>query len=203
MSNESIYHLTNTQPLINTVKQRQLRFLGHILRMPEEEPCRRYALYIPTHGRRRPGRQRTSYLTYLQKLFGDAENDLNQDAIASLAADRYAWRKFVVACSAAEWMNEWMMYLFRIPTHHHNTNSYEPIRFLQTSQNRLINIHRNSLKHISQSAFFGFSKNIGHDQIWYENSVVFKAVQWLFMIKERRSCKLCYHGYIVHSLVKT
>ena len=69
--------------------------------------------------------------------------------------------------------------------HHHTTNSYEPIRFLQVSQNRLINIHRKSLKHISQSALFGFSKNIGHDQIWYENSVVFKTVQWLFMIKER------------------
>ena len=49
--------------------------------------------------------------------------------------------------------------------HHHSTNSYEPIRFLQTSQNRLINIHRKSLKHISQSALFGFSKNIGHHQI--------------------------------------
>ena len=73
-------------------------------------------------------------------------------------------------------------------THHHSTNSYEPIRFLQTSQNRLINIHRKSLKHISQSALFGFGKNIGHDQIWYENSVVFKAVQWLSMIKDRRPC---------------
>ena len=90
-------------------------------------------------------------------------------------------------------------WLYRRSPHHHSTNSYEPIRFLQTSQNRLINIHRKSLKHISQSALFGFSKNIGHDQIWYENSVVFKAVQWLFMIKER-SCKLC---YIVDSLVKT
>ena len=106
VSNERIYHLTNTQPLINTVRQRQLRFLGHILRMPEEEPCRRYALYVPTHCRRRPGRQRTSYLSYLQKLFGDAENDLNQDAIASLAADRCAWRKFVVTCSVAKRMSE-------------------------------------------------------------------------------------------------
>ena len=108
VSNERIYHLTNTQPLINTVRQRQLSFLGHILRMPEEEPCRRYVLYVPTHGRRRPGWQRTSYLSYLQQLFGDAENDLNQNAIASLAAslaaDRCAWRKFVVTCSAAEWM---------------------------------------------------------------------------------------------------
>ena len=96
VSNERIYHLTNTQPLINTVRQRQLRFLGHILRMHEEEPCRRYALYAPTHGRRRPGRQRTSY------LFCNAENDLNRKVIASLDADRCAWRKFVVTCSAAE-----------------------------------------------------------------------------------------------------
>ena len=31
VSIERIYHLTNTQSLINTVRQRQLRFLGHIL----------------------------------------------------------------------------------------------------------------------------------------------------------------------------
>ena len=33
---------------------------------------------------------------------GDTENDLHQDVIASLATDRYTWRKFVVACSATE-----------------------------------------------------------------------------------------------------
>ena len=102
VSNAQVYEMTNTKPLINTVRQRQLRFLGHILRMPEDEPCRRYALYVPTHGRRRPGRQRTSYISYVQKLLGDAENYLTQNAIASLATDRCAWRKFVVACSAAE-----------------------------------------------------------------------------------------------------
>ena len=52
-----------------------------------------------------------------------------------------------------------------IVPHHPSTYSYEPIRFLQTSQKRLINIHCKSLKHIDQSALFGFAKNIGHDQI--------------------------------------
>jgi len=52
VSNAQIYEMTSTCPLINTVKQRQLRFLGHILRMPEEELCRIYALYVPTHGKR-------------------------------------------------------------------------------------------------------------------------------------------------------
>ena len=35
-------------------------------------------LYIvPTHCRRRPGCQRTSYLSYLQRLLWDAEDDIN------------------------------------------------------------------------------------------------------------------------------
>ena len=47
--NAQIYQMTDTQPLINTVRLRQLRFLGHILRMPEDEPCRRYALFEPSY----------------------------------------------------------------------------------------------------------------------------------------------------------
>ena len=42
VKNTQIHETTNTQPLINPVRQRQLCFLGHILRMPEDEPCRRY-----------------------------------------------------------------------------------------------------------------------------------------------------------------
>ena len=100
--NAQIYQMTDTQPLINTVRLRQLRFLGHILRMPEDEPCRRYALFEPSHGKRRPGRQRTSYKTYIQNLIGDDEHYLQSTNIAALANDRSAWRKFVVACSAVE-----------------------------------------------------------------------------------------------------
>ena len=102
VSNERVYAITNTVPLINSVRSRQLRFLGHILRMQEDEPCRRYALYTPLHGKRRPGRQRTSYLSYVQKLLGDFDNFLLPDAIATLASDRSTWRNFVVACFAAE-----------------------------------------------------------------------------------------------------
>ena len=100
--NTSIYAMTNTEPLIHLVRLRQLRFLGHILRLPEEEPAKRYALYIPTHGKRKPGRPRTSYLTYVRELLGDKEGALQEKQIAALATDRRAWRKLVVACSAAD-----------------------------------------------------------------------------------------------------
>ena len=91
-----------TEPLIKCVRTRQLRFLGHILRLPEKEPARKFALYTPPHGKRKPGRPRTLYLTYIQRLLGDNESMLQEHQIATLAKDRRAWRKLVVACSAAE-----------------------------------------------------------------------------------------------------
>ena len=100
--NTTVYSMTNTVPLIYLVRHRQLKFLGHILRMSKEEPARRYALYIPTIGKRRPGRPRTSYLNYVQRLLGDNEGAMQEQQIAVFADDRHAWRNLVVACSAAD-----------------------------------------------------------------------------------------------------
>ena len=104
--------MTNTVPLIHLVRHRQLKFLGHILRMSKEEPARRYALYIPTIGKRRPGRPRTSYLNYVQRLLGDNEGAMQEQQIAAFADDRRAWRNLVVACSAADgWWWWWILKL--------------------------------------------------------------------------------------------
>ena len=100
--NTTIYDMTKSEPLITRVKRRQLRFLGHILRLPDEEPAKKYATYAPTHGRRRPGRPCTSYLTYIQRLLGDNEGMIEDRQIVTLAQDRRAWKKLVVACAAAE-----------------------------------------------------------------------------------------------------
>ena len=102
ISNTILYSTTNTEPLIHHVRHRQLSFLGHILRLPEEEPVRRYALYIPPHGKRRPGRPRTSYLAYIQRVLGYDKGMIQAEQIATLAKDRCAWRNLVIACSAAE-----------------------------------------------------------------------------------------------------
>ena len=60
--NTTVYSMTNTVPLIHLVRHCQPKFLGHILRMSKEEPARRYALYIPAIGKRRPGRPTTSII---------------------------------------------------------------------------------------------------------------------------------------------
>ena len=82
--NTMIYSMPNTEPLIHHVRNRQLRFLGHILRLPEEEPASRYALYIPPHGNWRPECPRTSYLAYIQWLLGYEEGSIQADQIATL-----------------------------------------------------------------------------------------------------------------------
>ena len=51
---------------------RQLKFPDHILHLPAaEELCKVYTLSIPTHGKGKPGRQRTMFPRYIQQLLVD------------------------------------------------------------------------------------------------------------------------------------
>ena len=91
--NATIYSLAETAPLIERVRLRQLRFLGHVLRLPENEPVREFAMYVPTHGRRKPGRQRTLFTNYIHCLLGDPDSLLNDNQLLEMAQDRHRWRK--------------------------------------------------------------------------------------------------------------
>jgi len=102
VSNATIYDLTQAAPLVKNVRTRQLRSLGHVLRLPGDKPCKEYALYIPPHEKRKPGRQGTLFLTYIQHLLGDTDDMIGQDKLSELAQDRCGWKKIVVACSAAD-----------------------------------------------------------------------------------------------------
>ena len=49
VSTSIIYSMTDTQPLVHCVRKRQLSFLGHVLRLPEEEPVKKIcSLYTTT-----------------------------------------------------------------------------------------------------------------------------------------------------------
>ena len=62
VSNQQIYETTSSSPLMTTVTLRQLKFLGHILRMDKNELIYIYALYLPPHGKRPPGGQTMSFV---------------------------------------------------------------------------------------------------------------------------------------------
>ena len=63
-----------------------------------------YFPYFPTHGAAEGDqrRQRTSYVYGILHTL-DSENNLNQDAITSLAAGRCSWKTFKVACSTVDY----------------------------------------------------------------------------------------------------
>ena len=68
VSNEEGYDRTGTVPLSQSVKARQIRFLGHCLRRPQGDLISKYALYHPTHGKPRPGRRKIIFHEYAAKL---------------------------------------------------------------------------------------------------------------------------------------
>ena len=49
--NKTIYNLTETTPLIVRARTRQLKFIGHVLRLPNDELAKEYALIVPSHGK--------------------------------------------------------------------------------------------------------------------------------------------------------
>jgi len=62
--------------IIHTVHDRQLRFLGHMLRNTHSPHASTYALYQPTHGTTRRVRPRLNYMDYIEKLTGMKVNEL-------------------------------------------------------------------------------------------------------------------------------
>ena len=67
-SNEEVYDRTETVPLSQSVKARQIRFLGHCLRRPQGDLISKYALNHPTHGKPRPGGRKILFHEYAAKL---------------------------------------------------------------------------------------------------------------------------------------
>ena len=65
------------------------------------EPVREFAMYFPTHGRMKPGRQRTLFTNYFACLLGGPNSLLNDSQLLEMAQDRHRWRKLVADCSKA------------------------------------------------------------------------------------------------------
>ena len=102
VSNTIIHAITNTKPLVHCTRKCQLRFLGHILQLPEEEFAWRYVLYIPSHSKGKPWHPWTSYLAYIKHVLGYDESEMAAEEIVTLAKDQCTWRKLVINCPTAE-----------------------------------------------------------------------------------------------------
>ena len=66
VTNQSLYQLTGQVPLRQTICERQLKFTGHCIRMPTDEPANRFVIYESRiKSSLRPGAPRTTYLNHI------------------------------------------------------------------------------------------------------------------------------------------
>jgi hypothetical protein len=97
MTNEQLYKEANAKPISLTIRDRQLQFTGHCLRMPADEPSNILALY-PTSSTSACSRE-GPYVTQIAKYICafKKSDQLNATEITKYAKDKAEWFKIIGA----------------------------------------------------------------------------------------------------------
>ncbi len=97
ITNGELYRRVQQRPISDHVQHRQLKFVGHILRMPETEPVRTYALYeSKIKDKREVGRPKTTYTDQISLyLSGDKQLPLTANVITEAAENKLVWNNHI------------------------------------------------------------------------------------------------------------
>ena len=93
ISNDELYRRVDQRPLVEFVRELQLKWLGHALRRDDNEPSKIFALYEPEegHGRAKIGRPRLTWCQYIFGILSRYRVGLTTKDIEELARDRKCW----------------------------------------------------------------------------------------------------------------
>ena len=93
MTNMDLYHMADGHPISEMIRERQLQFTGHCLRMPKDELSNIYVLYQSKI--RRSNSHINSGLTYLHQISKYLSTDktvrFSADEIANYAKEMQLW----------------------------------------------------------------------------------------------------------------
>ena len=97
VTNQSLYHLTGQAPLCETIRERQLKFTGHCIRMPTDEPANRFVIYeSKIRASLRSGAPRTTYLHQISSHILPGEKALEANEIRKMAVNKSKWSQLFV-----------------------------------------------------------------------------------------------------------
>ena len=98
ISNEELYSRTSESNWSEVIKQRRLRWLGHLLRLPIDSPARVALNEFNIKCKRKRGRSKLTWIELVNNDFNIINKDfsVNSESILNLAADREMWRRVVV-----------------------------------------------------------------------------------------------------------
>ena len=94
ISNARLYERTGCRSIVQEIRQRRLRWLGHVLRMPAERVPKKALRWTPP-GKRKPGRPRTTWRRTVTKDL--EEMGLTWGTAQATAQDRDSWRRLTAA----------------------------------------------------------------------------------------------------------
>jgi len=95
--NEYIRKKTGPRKLKDIIKERKLRWLGHVLRMDNSRPARQATHWELRGYKRKPGRPRKNWVDVIKRDL--RQMDLTWEEVEELANDNAVWRRRVAQCS--------------------------------------------------------------------------------------------------------
>ena len=95
--NEDIRTKTGSRKLEDIIKERRLRWLGHVLRMDDSRTARQARQWELKGYKRKPGRPRKNWVDVIKRDLKDM--DLTWDEAETLADDKADWRQRVAQCT--------------------------------------------------------------------------------------------------------
>ena len=93
IKNEVVLRRAGQKPLKDIIRERRIRFAGHVLRFPDERPATVSMTSVPAQGKRKRGRPKKTWRATDVK----ALNISWEDAIV-LTSDRKEWTRLVARC---------------------------------------------------------------------------------------------------------
>ncbi len=103
VTNDELYRRAERGPISELIRHRQLKFLGHCLRMSDDEPANTYALYESNIGTLNVGRPKTTYIQHItqdlqekQRILRISGGPLTVKTIAEWAKDKAKWNALFV-----------------------------------------------------------------------------------------------------------
>ena len=101
-TNHYVRSLTKQPQLTNIIRNRRLKWFGHVLRMDPGRIPRTLYLWKPTHGKRKRGRPRTMWKDVIQRDLKTLGFDWSVEEAEVATQDRALWRFLVGQAASAE-----------------------------------------------------------------------------------------------------
>ena len=96
ITNNEIYRRTAEEPLMSTIRARQLMWIDHLLRRDKFEPARELALYEPQPrlGKSKQGQPSITYKHEIASLLKAQPELMTTTTLENAEANRENWRKY-------------------------------------------------------------------------------------------------------------